>query len=1073
MAKHSKSIKINKNKILLGFCALALFMLGLALVLQGLIDTRNFRDDISRIIQAQTNRQVVIKGNVSVSLFPVPTLYVPGVELRDARNENSVEPAVTVGMIRIQVSLLSLLTEKPKVTSILLEQPVLELIRAEDHFIHWGWLNADLIKSLQNATPGENIAFAITNGHILYHDNKTEKEIKIDNVNVNAIQGSKFNMQGSFSTYGHQLYFTLNNNAIQENASAEELPFSFGITSTDKSRLNLEGTLNLAGDLPKVKGSIKLELENAMTWVQELSEDDHELLSTVTNRADKENDEKMAYPLKLSGDWAQDGLTVDVNNLRIEGFNSAGMGDVSLKWNGWRPDIHADLHFSALDYQQASSFISIAFLPREADMIRQVYHEGDDQNPLPQDILLALKLKTDELYVDNQSWKNTVLNATLADGAITVNQFSIDLPGESSLTLFGVISPAATHDLRFEGSMETQGKSLRNMLTVLDPSAADLPEAGLGNFFSHSNVFLSSEQLRLSEADVRLGDLHLNGGMVFYFDAQPRLEADVRLKNINFDYFRDAWRERESKNIDKGKDFFLKYDKSMNFNWLRKLTTTIDFRVNVDQFTFFEHPGSNASFRIYARNGDFGIYDINLIYPTDIMRGTFRLNVNAEKPLINLSFSASEMNTDYFTAESAFMTDEDKKKKKLEEERKAEEAEALKAKEEEKRKKAEQEPAAFSLDPEAPITVPTTNNENDPGGALKAIAPKGQKDNPVADPSAADPDATQSNTPTAPSVDAKDGSKLIVEPQAEHYVQLADNVEDNAANEAQPPRPASGLDDLMSHTAGTKIDKAIGGGKLNELLDMGWMNGLSGVIDLNISKLVHKDITFNNFHMQSNFANDLFTFKTLTFDYWGGQCSIAGSMYGGKVPGFSISLAFLNGDLHALLSDLIGRTNVTGGISLSATLASSGVNYLSWIQQAEGKMVLAGRGVNVEGFDLAGVTDAVNISRTSSDVTNSVNRVIGTSNTTFSVDGNINIKNGLLRTPGMSLRTDTIVGNLTGEVRMLKWDMDMTTMFQFPGMSSETIPTMTVQLTGPLDKGELHTDTSSLEAYVAKRIISK
>ncbi len=1085
MAKTFKPKKNRKNRVLLGLSALVLFLIGLALVVQGLIDTRNFRDDITRIIQLQTNRQVVIKGNVSISLFPVPTLYVPGVELRDARNENSLEPTATVGMIRIQVSMLSVLSEKPKVTSISLDQPVLELIRAEDHLIHWGWLTSDLLKTVQTESPGENVALEVTNGHILYHDAKTEKDVKIDNVNLSASSGKNQNIRGSFTTYGHQLYFTLASTAAAANAAPGDTPFTFNMTSTDKSTLSIDGTMNISGDLPEVKGSMKMELEDAAKWVQALAEDNHGLLSTVTNRMEKDSEDKVMYPLKLSGDWAQEGLSVDINNLRIEGFNSAGIGDVTLKWNDWRPDIRADLRFSALDYGQASDFITLAFVSQQSDLIRQVYHEENTENPLPQDIMLSLKLKTDELYVDNQSWKNTVLNATLADGAITVNQFSIELPGESSLSLFGVISPAATHDLRFEGSMETQGKSLRNMLTVLDPSAADLPETGFGSFFSHSNIFLSSEQLRLSEADVKLGDLHLNGGMVFYFDAQPRVEADVKLKNINFDYFRDAWRERESKNIDKGKDFFLKYDKTMNFTWLRKLTTTIDFRVNVDQFTFFEHPGSNASFRIYARNGDFGIYDMNFIYPTDIMRGTFRLNVNGDKPLINLSFSASEMNTDYFTAESTFMTDEDKKKKQEEEERKVKEAEALKAKEEAKKKKAEEEPGPVSQDPEAPIAVPSTKEENDPAGALKAIEPKGQRENPSEAPLEQIPAvnqgaAEQPGVPAEPAVPQpkvpaaeegqSDGKKLVVEPQAEHYVQLAENT---SSDEALPPRAAGGVDDLVNRKPKTKIDTAIGGGKLTELLDMGWMNGVSGVVDLNISKLVHKDVTLGNFRLQANFANDLLTFKTLTFNYWGGQCSFAGSMYGGKVPGFSISVAFLNGDLHELLHDLTGRDNITGGVSLSATIASSGVNYLSWIQQAEGKMVVVGRGVNVVGFNLAGVTDAVNISRTSSDVANSVNMVIGTSNTTFSVDGNVNIKNGMLRTPGMSLRTDTVAGNLTGEVRMLKWEMDTTTMFQFPDMSSETIPTMTVQLTGPLDKGELHTDTSSLEAYVAKRIISK
>jgi len=91
----------------------------------------------------------------------------------------------------------------------------------------------------------------------------------------------------------------------------------------------------------------------------------------------------------------------------------------------------------------------------------------------------------------------------------------------------------------------------------------------------------------------------LNGGLVAYYDAHPRLEADVKLKDINFDYFRDVWREKQKQAGQQ--DFFLKFDKTANFNWLKKLQTTIDFKVNVDQFTFMDHKGDRASFRVFVK----------------------------------------------------------------------------------------------------------------------------------------------------------------------------------------------------------------------------------------------------------------------------------------------------------------------------------------------------------------------------------------------------------------------------------------------------------------------------------------
>lgn len=65
------------------------------------------------------------------------------------------------------------------------------------------------------------------------------------------------------------------------------------------------------------------------------------------------------------------------------------------------------------------------------------------------------------------------------------------------------------------------------------------------------------------------------------------------------------------------------------------------------------------------------------------------------------------------------------------------------------------------------------------------------------------------------------------------------------------------------------------------------------------------------------------------------------------------------------------------------------------------------------------------------------------------------------------------MGNLTGELRLIPWTMNLSTLFQFPAMTSETVPTMNVQLTGSVDDADMTVDTDSLEAYVSKRIIGR
>ena len=968
-----RNILLN-SKIAVGLGLIVLLALGLALIAQGFVDTRNYRDAIIEAIQTQTHRKVTIKGAVTVSLLPVPTLYIPGMELRDP-NSDQPTPSASVGLISIRVTLRSAFEGKPKISAIVLERPALELVRAEDKLVHLDWLNPELFRALvASGDPDTALTIEINNGRVIYHDNNTDKTAALENVNALVANDSSLSARGGFVFNGHNMNFRLENT----NTAANLTPFEFKMTSGDADFIEVKGNMDTSQALPELNGEMSLDLADATLWIKQMNLEGEQ-------PGDVDAKRKMPLPVKIASHWSQKGLNVLMDNLHFEGLNSVGIGKMELGWKEWTPKIGVDMVFSSLDFDQWSNYVSSAFTKVHSNFYNKVYHGTDEvpENPLTQNLELSVNFLADKMKVGNQLWDNAKLSAVMADSAITVNQFGVELPGKSNLNLFGVITPSASNDLRFEGSMETKGKSLRDLLTVFDESASGLPETGFGDFNARSNIFISSEQLRLSDADVKLTELHLNGGLVAYFDSNVRLEADVKLKNINFDYFRDVWREKQKQ--DNNKDFFLKFDHSMNFNWLKRLLATIDFRVNVEHFTFLDHEGDNASFRVYAKSGDLGIYDINFAYPTDIMKGHFKLNVNGEQPLVELALSIGTLDTSYFSAQP------------------------------------------YNHSP------------------------------------------------------AKNALKFVPAVSTIRYTTDSDNMEFKTVSTAAaeeiilPPKPARGVDDLIEtrKLKDAQIEPSATKRWSEELLDMSWMNGLSANIDLNVGRLLYRDLKFENLKLQTKFSNNLMVFNTLTFSYWGGQCSILGSLYGGKVPGFVISAALANIRIGDMLKDLTGRDNVYGNASINASLSSSGVNILSWVSQAEGRMVLVGRGVNVKGFNAPAVVDAVNVSRTASDVVNSVNSRLVDGSTTFSVDGNINIKNGMLRTPGIVLKSDAIVGNLVGEVKLINWTMDFSTLFQFPELSSETIPTLSVQLAGPLRSGEVRTDTSSLEAYVAKHIISK
>jgi len=965
--KQKKSVGL---KFAVGVVTAILFVLGLILVAQGFIDTRDYQQAVIEAIQKQTGKTVTIKGKVTVALVPTPTLYIPGIELREADSDHP-GPAASADMIRIKVPVMSVFSEHPRISAIVLESPVLELAKGDDRKIRLDWLNTGLMKTLaDNSDPGNPLSLEINDGKILYRDVKTDKSVTIDAVNLYATSDSKLDISGGFTVYNHPLQFTLNTDSAAVTSGGGLTPFALEARAGDSSVLKLNGGMDLSQDRPLIQGKLELTLPDALLWVQAKAEEKEELLKQVTNSFTQKKNNKIMLPITLSSDWSSQGLDVDMHNLQLQGLNSGGAGSFKLVWEDWQPVMTSQMRFSSFDYDPWKKLFSIALgIGQQSD--EEFYRSAgrEKENPLPKDSRVSLNLMAEQFHFGAQVWKNATLSADLSDGAVTVNQFNIELPGDAKLALFGIISQSPTGDMRFEGSMETDGASLRDALTVFDESASGLPQTGFGTFRARSNIFVSSEQLRLSEADVRLSDLHLNGGLAAYFDTKPRIEADMRLRGINFDYFRDAAREKEKQSGQK--EFFLKFDRGMNFNWLKRLQTAIDFRVNIDDFTFLERAGKTASFRLYAQQDEFGIHDINFVYPDDTLKGLFKINVAGEQPSIQLTLNTNEIDTNYFTIDNR-----------------------------------------------------SSNVIMAKLSSVKADTDKGQS---------------------------------LPAPTEEGGV--------------VPPKPATVIEDIQPRP---KADSSAAHSRWSEdLIDMSWMGGFAGSFDLTLGRLKHNGYVLDNVKLQADLANDVMTFKNFTFTYWGGACSVLGSVYGGKVPGISLNAVVTGARLHDMLQSLTGRQNISGSVSATASITTSGVNILSWVSQSEAKVALSARGVKVDGLNLQGVADAVSVSRTASDVFNSVNLALPSGSTFFSVDGGINLKNGIMKTPGIALKSETTVGNLSGEVKLLPWTMELSTIFQFPAMSTETVPTLTVQLAGPLDAPQLRTDTSSLEAFVAKRIISK
>lgn len=626
-----------------------------------------------------------------------------------------------------------------------------------------------------------------------------------------------------------------------------------------------------------------------------------------------------AYPLSFNAK-----AQIDQNHLLIH-RSVAKLRDVDTKigaYVGWQDYINIGLELNP-DTLQADQFVTslVQHLLPEATLA------NGNASPLVTEILpsyvnMVLLTKTKEARIGNHVFNNLNVAAEFSDGDIFFHRATMAMAGDSRLNLEGTLKQLPEGQ-RFYGRAKVTGKHFNQWLATFEPLASKLPEEDFSNFLFHGNLFISKDQLRLSEADVKIGDLGFRGGFAAFFDQVPRVEADVRLQNINLDYFRNL-ANKESKNPQPQATSTI-----ANFEWLRRLPAVLDFNVTIDGLTFLDSKGSLATARVYAKPGEISLNNMDIRLENNVINGNAALSVLGNVPDLNVAMSASRFNIGYFDA--------GKKSK----------------------------PRQF--------------------------------------------------------FDLKNTKKRWSE----------------------------------------------------ELLNFDLLNSVNGRFDISVGTVVRGQDRYQNFKWQAVLAEQKLTIQNLAFSLFDGTFAMQGSLIGGSVPGVSASFTLYNADLGEIFSQLFAYDFISGRVSLSGLVGTSGISPRAWAEQSDIKLTAAARGVRVRNFNLQGLLDVSKEARSTKDVELGVRERLFDGVTEMSADGNVNIFGGVMKTPGIRLSYGRVLGSLVGEVDMLNWKTNLTSFWQFPELSSTTIPTMSITSQGDINDYKTRVDTSSLEAFVAKRIVGQ
>ncbi len=982
-----------------------------------MIDTKAYVERIGASIRETTGATMVIKGGVQLTLLPRPALVLEAVEI--TQPDTPYAPTLGAGTVELALDIPSLLSGTPNIGQVRVDDAVLIVEKLPTGQPDWGFIGAPFLKAMASLKPSIPVAIEISRGRVSLADAQQGKTEGIVGLRLSGTFGENSAAFGSFTYNDTPLSFS-----VARTGAIGATPITLDVASAAGHALSLKGSMDFTASHPIITAKLEAKSPDISGFLG-VAEAEKTAAPTSADAPDG------VIPLTLAGDYVQKEGIIRLSDIALESLGSSASGSVE-RVTGKTSRYVLSLDFKTLDLTSARRLAAM--------YIVSVNRNGDDGQPktlASKAVEMSVNITADKMLHGAQTWSRAIFNGTVSDGMLTVNQLTLSMPGESKIALFGLLSISDTQGLRFEGNTEAKGTSLRDLLTIFDESASNLPALGFGAYELKSNLFISKELMRLSEASAQFSELTLKGGLVTYFDQKPRIEADVLLRDINFDYFRDSWRSNTSP--DQGDGAFLRFDRGMNFDWLKKLSAVIDFRVQAQGFTFLERKGSDASFRLFAQGGEFGIYNAKFVYDTDTTEGSLKFDVTGETPSINLVMNAAVVNTGYFSVV----------------------------------------PAPPEPVPTAPPSVPPT--EELPDMVMPSATPEEELREKIAEEAASI--AREEETKPTPGVPAPEAEELS------NYYEEDGSQEESSPVELTPlatpllgQPEVDGTETVITTTPQSLLisDASAQDGAApaelpkprwsEALIDMSMLDGVSGNFDISIGKLQHKGRLFENFKMMAKLERNLFTFQTLTFSHWGGSFSINGTLFGGKVPGISMGFIVASADIDQILGTLIGMHGIGGRASISGTLDTSGVNFLSWVSQANAKLLFAGRGVTIRGFDAASVVGAVQASRTAADVFNNVNLSIAGGIGEYSADGSINLNKGVISTPGIALKTGRVIGSVSGDFRLIPWDVNISGTFKFPELTNENVPTLTARWAGPVENISLQTDTQSLEAFVSKRI---
>jgi len=381
--------------ILSTLAAMVLLLIAAACILPFVIDPNDFKPEIASAVKDKTGRELVLDGDLKLSLFPWIGISTGKMALSNAPGFQDL-PFATIEDSDVKVLFLPLLSKKVEISRIVLKGLVLNLAKNKQDITNWADLPPS--KDTKTVAPAAAVAgkqieqpamaaftiggIAIENARINWDDLKTGQHIEIKDLNLNtdkfafdepvgiavslsasdtkstALHAIKLNTE--LSVNGQLDIFALRHSDLQVTTTGETVPrksLTAALTIADAALDMGQQTAKISG-LQLTSGDVTLSAEMTGTAIKDKPSFQGPVTIAQFNPAKVLQQLAIAMPamqdatalskLAINFDLAATADSVDLQNLVISLDDSQIKGAISIK-DFEQPAIRFLLGIDALD----------------------------------------------------------------------------------------------------------------------------------------------------------------------------------------------------------------------------------------------------------------------------------------------------------------------------------------------------------------------------------------------------------------------------------------------------------------------------------------------------------------------------------------------------------------------------------------------------------------------------------------------------------------------------------------------------------------------------------------------------